>query len=465
MDLSQLAIGPLASGNLPGAFGSQPFESLIKSLIDASEEKIALHARSLKLVLCPVRKLPDELLAMIMRLTLEKNSRRIDAATLVVCALRLTQLPIQYKKPDGYSADYIAATRVHLERSAPLPIEIDLDHCAEPPPALVDALFSTASRWKSLSFSSGPTAIFDALAKLPPDSLKLLEEAAGTLWDSVPATYAFLCAPRLRKVNLHLYNHASNPPPMPWAQLTALDLSMAAISAGFDILVQCTNVVRAKLYAEPPRVEPTGSSSDAPVTLPFLEDLNVSIYGDHLGACFGRLSLPKLRKLEISFTDPMGSGDWSPANSSIFTQFQLRSPNIEDFSLSICDIHPPELREILTHVPRLTDLHLECCFESIDDDVLEHLEYAELDTVHLTPQLQRLHLAMIGDSFDEDRLLAMIKSRWWSAAALQALPVPPPVARWERVYIYRGESDVELSGSFKRAVRKLKTQGLEIEVS
>ncbi|KAK7040522.1 F-box domain-containing protein, partial [Favolaschia claudopus] len=431
------------SGNLPGVFGSQPLESLIKSLIAASEENIAridsqirdlqcMRDReygvvaSLKLVLCPIRKLPDELLAMIMRLALENDSRRIDAATMVLSALRLsqvckhwrqlahrtphlwtTQLPVQYKEPDGYSPDYIAATKVYLERAA--------------------------SRWKSFH-NSGPPAILDALAKLAPNSLKLLEEV--TLWDVAPVTSAFLCAPRLRKVNLHIYTHTSTPLPMPWGQLTALDVSTVGFSICLDILRQCTNVVRATLYGDRPQVEPTPSASEyAPVTLPFLEELYISIYVDRLASCFGQLSLPKLRKLTINFTDLMDSGDWSPAHSAVFTQFQLRSPNIEDLSLAIRRIDPSQLRELLSHAPRMTDLNLDCCVNSIDDDIFKHLEYAEENMVHLTPQLQKLKLVSVGDWFREDTLLAMIKSRWWTAEELQALPVPPPVARLEHVSI------------------------------
>ncbi|KAK7007930.1 hypothetical protein R3P38DRAFT_3026718 [Favolaschia claudopus] len=500
MDLNQLMIGPLSNGNLLDASGSQSFEKLVKTLIAAAQENISridsqikdlkcMRDReygliaSLKLVISPIRKLPDEILAIVFRLAIDTFY-----VSRIICALRVSQVckhwrqlahrtphlwteqpSIRYDNRRGYSAEYIAATKVYLDRSAPLPISFHISSAAKPPkgtrfpPALVDVLFSAASRWKTLTLS-GPPEIHHALAQLPPNSLPLLEEVA--LFDSLVNAPAFLCAPCLRSITLHASGNIATLL-MPWAQLTNLRLTTVGFCTWLDTFLQCTNLVHAVLYAEPAdddaQNNAPAASNNSIATLPFLESIDVSLLGDQVAPLFGRLALPRVHRIEISFINTHDTAQWSLATSTIFSQFQLRSPNIADLSLTVCDISPDELHAILLHSPCLTDLLLECCPDAVDDAILERLQYVAENAVHLAPRLQTLCLYPIGDSFAEESLLSMIRSRWWTTQELQALPAPPPVARWQRVDITCYDAD-EFSEFFYQQLSDLKAQGLDIDV-
>ncbi|KAK7065066.1 hypothetical protein R3P38DRAFT_3250522 [Favolaschia claudopus] len=478
--------------------GSKSFEAQVKALIAAAEEKIALidsqirdlqcmrdreygQIASLKLVIAPIRKLPNELLMEIFcravwcvqsALWLSqvcKHWRQLAHAT---PALWTQQPPLHLPKGRTHTPESIATVKTYLERSRPFPISLRL-HCyswdTEIPPALADVLLLGAPRWEHLDvWDCRP--VLQALAKLPGGTLNTLRTVAlrehGRI--EAPVASVFLCAPLLREVTL--WNADVRLFPMPWAQLTHLEMQENDFALCLNILLQSTSLVHATIRARGGDNEAANNapptSTSALITLPFLETLDLSLpSGDEINSCFARLALPKLRKLRIYFTDPdLDFKEWAPI-STLFTQFQLRSPSIEDFSLSVCRIYPPELYPILLHAPRLTHLHLEMCYEAIDDFVLAQLERDDGNTSHLVPDLQELLLWEIGESFSEEQLLSTIRSRWWATDELQAMAGPPPVARWERVDISRREGAPDLSDRFERRVGRLKAQGLNVEVS
>ncbi|KAK7065069.1 hypothetical protein R3P38DRAFT_2595464 [Favolaschia claudopus] len=434
-----------------------------------------------KLVISPIHKLPNELLMEIFcqchpfwslqtALWLSQVCRRWRQLAHATPALWTRQPPLQLRQGEAHTRESILTIKTYLERSRSFPISLRL-RCSswdtEIPPALADVLLLGAPRWRHLVLWDCPP-VLQALAKLPGGTLNTIQTVTlrGYGADEMPAASAFLCAPLLRKVTLDIEHIQKFP--MPWAQLTHLELEQANFALCLNILLQGTNLIHAKFRPdqgneEDPNIPAPASITHLPlITLPFLETLDLSLpCGDAITSCFGRLALPKVRKLHMYFFDFQ---DWTLPISTMFTQFQLRSPNIEDFSLSICDIYPPELHTILFHAPLLTDLLVECCFGSIDDFLLAQLAHDEGNTAHLVPRLQRLLLWQIGEWFTEKRLLAMICSRWWTTEELQAMSGPPPVARWERVNIARDDGARKLSDRFKRRVDQLKSQGLNVEI-
>ncbi|KAK7007949.1 hypothetical protein R3P38DRAFT_3026760 [Favolaschia claudopus] len=477
------AFGPL--------YGSNSFEKQVKALIAASEERIAriesqirdlecMRDReygvlaTLRLNIVPIRKLPDELLTDIFRRAVGNPWRyyladRVRSALRVsqVCkhwrklthrtpALWTTQLPIIFKQNKPHSAEYIAMTEVYQERSAPLPISFHLNtgYNNEISPALADVLACAAPRWCNLSLTGNPSMLY-AIAKLRPDAFKYLERVslrvakAPPLLNSVGS--AFVCASRLREVTLKL-DIAIEPFPMPWAQLTRLTLGGSKLQHTLDVLVQCTHLeqVRIETLADDGAAHPV----DGIATLPHLRQLHITLSGTHVEPCFRRLALPKLEALNIShngMTDD--SRTWGQTGSATFSSFLRRSPNLE------------QLHDLLVHCPALVDLTLESCQFCINDRFLGALEYSQDDVVHLVPRLRSLSLSWIGGNFDEDNLLSTIRSRWWTPAALQALPAPPPVAVWGYVHVFRGEHvEGRFSVEFQNEVDALQSEGLDIDV-
>ncbi|KAK7007929.1 F-box domain-containing protein [Favolaschia claudopus] len=492
MDLDQAATAAFASGHLSGILPSSlSVARVVKALIAASEEKIAqidsqirdlqhMRAReyglitSLKLVISPIRKLPDELLATIFD----------DAVCTLQSAVRLSHvckhwrllahrtpalwtppLPPRLLKRTSQSVQYIQITKAYLERSMPHPISLCLNCTSRDvkiPSALADVLLVGASRWVYLEVQDHPS-VLQALAKLRPDALKMLRTVA-LRGDSVTETAAvtvFLCAPLLREVTLQVANTTKFP--MPWAQLTELDLWEDSFPIWLNILLQCTNLVHAKIYpSRGTEEDETTDNFTIPVTLPFLETLHLFFPTRNVGSCFGRLALPKLRKLQMSLD--VDDGEWSAATSAVFSQFQDRSPNIEHFAITLCDLSPDALHSILLHSPNLADLCLECCRYCVDDHLLEQMQRHEEDQAHLVPRLERLLVWDVDDSWTEERLLAMIKSRWWTTEELQALPAPPPVAPLQRVGISRIHSDPPFSESFLQEISRLRARGLDVKI-
>ncbi|KAK7007911.1 hypothetical protein R3P38DRAFT_3026644 [Favolaschia claudopus] len=502
MDLDQAVTAALASGHLAGILPSSVSETkVIQALIAASEEKIAqidsqirdlqcMRGREsgrlawLKLGISPIRKLPDEMLTNIIRHA--HTDLQSSFWLSQVCwhwrelahrtpALWTSQLPLRVLTVANPPHEYIAAIEAYVQRSNPLPISLDLRGAWDwkdaqfISPAVADALLVGASRWVCLAVNDYHVSVLQALVQLPRNALKMLERANLSGGHGVmQPIYAFLSSPLLRRVFLSVAHTVHFP--MPWAQLTELELSERSSPLWIDILLQCTNLVHAKVCGNPEEELEEGDwdainlISATVVTLSFLETLELSLPTDMIAPCFGRLSLPSLRKLDLSVY--MTSGYRSATTSAIFSQFQDRSPNIEKFSLAFCEIDSEGVHSILLHAPNLTDFHLDCCRHSVDDYVLEEVQRFEEDLVHLVPRLERLLLWVVDDAWTEERLLAMIKSRWWTMEELHALPALPPVARLQRVDISRTDSDRDLpfSESFQQEISRLKAQGLDVEV-
>ncbi|KAJ7082970.1 hypothetical protein C8R44DRAFT_992086 [Mycena epipterygia] len=474
------------------------YEQQAKSLIAAAEENIAridsqirdlmaLRDRerglitTLRLVIAPIRKLPSELLVQIFlhSLSLFRPSIKDVLKLCHVCALwkRLAyrtpglwtmELPIEITND---TPRYIAARKIWLERSAPLSIPISVgfgaDYNKKTSPSLVNLLLSVAPRWRTLRLYE---RMVSALVKLAPDSLRMLEavELVYPDWRDEPRFYpisAFLNASLLRDVTLNVKHTGSFP--MPWAQLTRLVLTDSDPQVCLDVLVQCADLVSANISTGTWKRLPP-SSTVGITTFPRLENFRLHAQGNlsmpnrsPIAPFFRPLAFPSLKKLEIYFYEV----DWTPVTATALEEFQRRSPNIETLSIQGRDIDSEELCSLLLHIPLLTELELELSMHCVDNYFLDELKYSDLNPVHLAPRLEVLNLSGVNDSFDEEVLEEMVASRWWTDEEFQALAAPPPVARWRRVHLWRGDDFDKFSRAFRDKIDQYKWEGLDIDIS
>ncbi|KAK7008087.1 hypothetical protein R3P38DRAFT_3027345 [Favolaschia claudopus] len=473
-----------------------------KSRIAASEERIARYHETmntgvlatLKFEIVPIRILPDKLLTSIFRCAIGAEYGASDRVRRVldlsqVCKLWrtlalqnpdlwTTQLPIKYKssadKP--YSAEYVAMTKVYQERSAPLPIAFDCIHRNTILPALADVLLSAAPRWHELSVT-GHHSMVQAIVALPPDTFRELRSAQLDMREPLHrlSSSAFVSASQLREVSLNFVDHPQSyglGPLMPWLQLTCLTLHRLPLHYALSIVVQCTHLEKVSIQTLPHDDESVIPARKV-TTLSQLRKLDITLSARHVEPWFRQVTFPNLETLEIShcgkgegWDDDLRIRVWGQAGLAVFLSFLRRTPNIECFSLTSCNLEPQQLHDILVHCPALTKLTLFACGYCINDDPLGALEYSQNDVVHLVPRLRKLLLGGVNElsgNFNENKLLSMIRSRWWTPAALQTLPAPPPVAVWETIEIEPYEhAEWEPSAEFQNEIKRLNSEGLDI---
>ncbi|KAF7303046.1 hypothetical protein MKEN_01268000 [Mycena kentingensis (nom. inval.)] len=314
-------------------------------------------------------------------------------------------LPV-FRKPSSTRSMSLDITNLALERSYPLPLDVDLRAMALFPGAanVLEYLENTAFRWRSFhmlfyhdelrALSRMSVDTFDSLETLS------LQSTAAITWD-VPPLDLFLRAPRLRKATLHIDEDiwdesctVTSRILLPWAQLTHLTLTLNSARMCFDILTRCENLVTATITAD----NNSGFGADnshlsAEANLAFLETLSITIeYSgrvDELDEAFAVLRLPALKTLSISRFPAL-------ANTTSFRTFLAHAPNIERLDSEFV----LEYRHLVAVLPRmrnLTALGLHHFREHYD--LLNALRVpmapeteTEAETETLLPRLTSLHL-------------------------------------------------------------------------
>ncbi|KAJ7492101.1 hypothetical protein FB451DRAFT_516473 [Mycena latifolia] len=456
-------------------------ESQIKDLERLRAREYSIIA-ALQLITAPVRILPSELLGNIFTLTLDaKNDGDGWAGTSIKDVLVLSQvcthwrqaalntpqlwarlLPIFSEKRPGEAL--LTATKVFLERSAPLPVPVSLgsgyDAGASSHLSLMDALFAVPHRWLALTLSTRSLA---ALAQIAAGTLSALETLDlrstinGGETEFHSSVNIFMSAPHLRRVTLwHVKNVDGFP--MPWSQLTNLALADESPKACLDIILGCTNLVSATLRMSgwPESVSLTDADI---VTLEHLTSLEIHISNtssdEHFTPFLQRLNLPSLTSLKMYGEYHSGVITWS---AMAFTLFQLRSPLIERLQIDHCALTSEDLQAVVHHAPNLTHLEVYNCSNCIDDAFLEVLRYSQFDPVPFAPKLEVLWLSSLRCDFEESTLKDMIESRWWTEDELLAMPSPPAVARLKNVEY---TSSRKFSKKFEKRMQVYRAEGLE----
>ncbi|KAJ6594360.1 hypothetical protein B0H19DRAFT_1366240 [Mycena capillaripes] len=328
--------------------------------------------------------------------------------------------------------------RTMLEHSAPLPISVSLT-CRRNRPYTqsttsdgLQVIAPTASRWKSLRVDK---ASFEALKAFSPGPFTNLEDLY-LQYRSTPVEL-FLDSPRLRRMTVRPFLPGQNNIlRMPWIQMTHLDLEERCSFTCRSILMQCANIVSAKLAT----FGWDGVDVRMPVVLPFLERLEL-VFNQNLSLppvlqvepFFTPFSFPALESLTLIFYQR--TMIW-PTDG--FSAFQMRAPDIERISLTGCSIASQGLIALLRHSPALTALTLMDCEHSIDNEFLHAFSYDKTRSQPLAPHLEDINWQYIGSQPDPEALEAAIRSRYWTTDT-----APPNVARLKKVTMRAFPSGLE----------------------
>ncbi|KAJ7062287.1 hypothetical protein C8F01DRAFT_1137089 [Mycena amicta] len=465
---------------------SQPgFEAQARSLLEESEAKLVdiqsqmkdLTLRrgeeqerigALRYVLAPIRRLPAELLTEIF----QKADTGGNNGSLLKLAVRLSARV-------NLSVEYRTMVKVLLERSSPHPIDISFYSAGRKRPEqlffapIMDAVLSVAHRWGRIKFDFDILATLQTMASLPLPRLTSMELnfAYGYVQQASQSSSFFLDAPCLTRVSLCMSDFS--PLPMPWSQLTDLSLSNHTTQNRefLDIIPQCSSLVHLQLVVIAWHDDDLNIPVPAHVVLlPNLLDLELhpaqpsdddSRWEYTFAPFFAHFGFPALTKLSITMetAETIILGD-------AFAEFLRRSPHLDSLSISHCEMDEEDLDGVLTNIPSLTTLDLFVCSECVNNAFFERLTYRETDSTPIVSRLHTIRARVVGPGASEEAVLEMLRSRWWTNAALLALPVPPRVARWRRLELETltsvalDEAQVH-TVEFESAVRELKAEAEE----
>ncbi|KAK7023069.1 F-box domain-containing protein [Favolaschia claudopus] len=488
-DVMQTTDPTTLSTQLAG-LSSGAFKIQAQVLIEAAEANIARiesqirdleHLRDrergivtqLRMAIAPVNKLPAELLVEVFLLVCDnppyQDRIRQTLALSQACAYwrrvahstpRLFREAVYNTLQRTPSANYLDGTKQWLGRSSPFPISVHLNVSddrvqAEP---LMDILATAAHRWKTADFR---VSSLRTLSHISAASLSLLErlnlQSPG--WSHHAEVSAFSAADKLRSV--HLDTCLTSRFLLPWSQLTHMSIKDSNPIECLNALVQCTNIVGADFETNPwswnsPPDIPLGKMT----TLERLTSLSLDFEVDcQSGSCapfFAHLALPALTSLTLCLMDSL----WPSAE---FTQFQIRSPHLEQLRIERSDLDTMELLTLFRQASSLISLTLECCVHCIDDNIFDALRYSPTATLNVVPKLTTFVCSYARNRFSEEALDNMIQSRWWTDQELSTLP-PPAVSRWSCIGIHSDDQETHLSTWFGAKLEGYQSQDLDVWV-
>ncbi|KAJ7661578.1 hypothetical protein DFH06DRAFT_1192696 [Mycena polygramma] len=436
-------------------------EAVIAALVEVRDREHATVA-ALRHLIAPVHKLPVELLADVLILTIDP-----DSSIYVKEALRVTHICSHWRQvahatpwlwvgPISINLDksapknaYIDGFIAWLARSAPLSVPVSLlfqGDWDEIDPYSTEMVLAFAPRWRALQLMSRSAPFFARIARCQFDSLEELEIARGSSASSLS-----LSAPWLRKLKMP----AETSFRLPWAQLTDLVLTRRFGQSPddcLDMLAQCPNLGTASITTPGWSVLPP-TRIDI-VTLAHLHTLSFTFCREgeeaHCLPFFDSLSAPRLEELSLEFETGFV---WI---QTPFTAFQQRSSNITRLSFDALNITWDDLRTALLHTPALTHLVLKWLKAAINNALLRALSYTD-GVIPLAPVLHDLTICGV---FDEHELTEAIVSRWWIDTELARRVPLPAVARWTRIAI--ASFRTQLTKTFTDMIEARRREGLDV---
>ncbi|KAJ7062291.1 hypothetical protein C8F01DRAFT_1137096 [Mycena amicta] len=382
---------------------------------------------------------------------------------LALCIPRVWNAPMRLNV-SNVSTGYLAVTKDVLERSSPHPVSITLVNGTKPiSAALVNTVVLFAHRWGSIEVN------FDIIPFLNTATPPTLHQLTSVTFNFSRKTRApppafFLDAPRLSVVSLETSDLSKLP--LPWLQLTALDLTKhEGPPLVVDIIEQCVALRDLRLNVMAWEVDNLPDASDI-VALSHLKTCTLEIVQEDDASTFtpffARFAFPALQSLNILID---GDDDVSHLGNA-FAPFLGRCPNLEGLKIGFCGMESDTLGNILLNIPSLKAFELRCCRNCVNNAFFERLTYRETDLAPVAPFLQDVRLVSVEEDYDEDCIREMIRSRWWSDEALKALPTPPRVARWSNISISADDCDSrECSEDLEATMAELRAQGLHLYIA
>ncbi|KAJ6490477.1 hypothetical protein DFH09DRAFT_1377351 [Mycena vulgaris] len=493
-----------------GSPGLTNVQNQVKGLIEAAEaniERLTAQIReltclrerertilaTLRMMVVPIGKLPTELLVEIFKHAVDTPlfddtpisvyapyESMFDRGVSVLAADRpqhtapqlWTEGVVEVNLDNNADDAYMRGLKDLLARSSPFPISVSLTATSKNAASVTSAALSrttlnTAQRWRNLNLHLVPFSHFNGL---DPGTFETLERLhIKSLHETEPLT-AFQSSPLLRHFILQESYALSSLFQLPWSQLTHLRIGDESLGSCRKILLQCSNLVSGHFITSHHWDFGEEAVQSPVVALPFLRTLSITLSDgleptDETGGIevfFLPLALPSLQTLHLEF-DPETDDYWP---TDVFSQFQSRSPNIEEISLIFCQIESEGFLALLRHAPALTMLHLECCWNCITTDVLAALRYDGGDSSSgpLVPKLQDIHLEYIGPRFEESLFEDAIRSRWWTDERAPPGASPPRVVPLKKVLFLAADAECDLSTALKARMRELVGQGLDLNL-
>ncbi|KAJ7679002.1 hypothetical protein DFH06DRAFT_1315960 [Mycena polygramma] len=389
------------------------------------------------------------------------------------------QVVVDVPQIDKVTPRYLDGLEALLARSTSLPISVAFDppESARSNPAYADLariMAPTARRWKNLKIHflhliNLHPATFEALERLRIDiGYHFWRESKPVDFNSSPHLRNFTLITDLDMPSIHLFY-------LPWSQLTHLEIWDISLGACRSALMNCYNLEWAKILTTS-EWDLLSPPTDAPITtLPFLKALSLCLRADQgdpeeihgVEAFVSPLSLPSLNIFVLEFTDDsvMKGESWPTA---VFSEFQTRSPAIEDVHLFNSSVQSEELVALLRHGPAIAGLEVQGYWNRIDNHFFDALRYDADDPAPLVPKLEAIFLTQVGINFVEQTLEAAIRSRWWKdSGQLRPDGTLSRVSHLETVFVGRRfgrPNDPPFSDDFEQRVQELVDQGLDIKL-
>ncbi|KAJ7181066.1 hypothetical protein C8R46DRAFT_885602 [Mycena filopes] len=276
-------------------------------------------------------------------------------------------------------AQRLETTKAWLERSGQCPLSISLQGTHDPPPPpdvadlpnthlFMDVIVSVAPRWQNISLWA-PSSALEMLSGLTEHDVPVLQRFEMAASSGSPPggspTFAFLGAPHLKDFTVSA-GAVQNTRELPvrWENLTYLSAmgfgdSSFSCSGVLELLAKCSQLRECSFHLSQDDHSFSGANGSAnrSIQLPFLHSLHLSSIGlpvDSVGNVFRRLSLPKLRHLDLH-----GQVDWDlPVQNfplvGILLAFLAVSLCFESLTIDTQYFIGPSLAELLCGLPATT---------------------------------------------------------------------------------------------------------------
>ncbi|KAL0957053.1 hypothetical protein HGRIS_003153 [Hohenbuehelia grisea] len=276
---------------------------------------------------------------------------------------------------------------------------------------IIDTLAAESSRWRTANLRLGRAQLLRfAPIKGSLSLLKHLNILVTELPSDFPVVDLFVGTPRLTSVQIS--NQALNRFSISWGQLTSVTGQCQSPVDALALLKQSPNLTHCELWVSLreddspiPNAPPT-----RPLRLQHLRKFHIRSDCSVLNA----LNLPSLEELAVSQINTRTFGPPEPLRLiSPLTSMLARSGSvIKSLSLTRVPLYDDELISILEETPNLIHLSLDGLVH-LRTIFLRRLTYEPAaGTPTLVPQLESLHLSIIGMRGADD-LVNFVESRCW----------------------------------------------------
>ncbi|KAJ7464695.1 hypothetical protein B0H11DRAFT_2050770 [Mycena galericulata] len=426
---------------------------------DALKETIDAH----QALTSPVRRLPKDIMQVIFISCLPTKHNALlsaDHAPLLLCRVCRSwrdlaiSLPVlwstlhipfglSHELRDGVVAEMPArlvpglrdAVTRWLERSGSRPLEISVKSFPDVQAAsaqFLEHLMTWSPRWRSIELTGNSSLVEFLAVPRTPDQFPILERIM--LHSIHPQNIAMLNliqVPTLRDVSLKFEVNRPVQLPLPWAQLTSLDLDCAmpwheavaglSVSVAIEILQRCPRLANCTLHV----LHFTGDSLDPkpPATLNFLQSFTL-FQNQNSTHLLDHLVMPNIRAFKLCRHESARGVDESLSLNSL-----AQNPaSLQNLTLFLDSLTNKCLVEIFHTFSSITTLHIAYYSNDVRDRNVPVTVFNDstlgilTQNSNLFPRLESLRLDEMA-SLSDTALLTFIEARMASKNPLKCVHV------------------------------------------